>query len=61
MEMRKREEEQSVVFFRLSFPSIDFKATRLIRSRLLINNPLNNPFSLFHAAMFVWCYCASEK
>lgn len=34
-------------------PQIDFKETRLILSRLLVNNPVNNPFSRFHAVPFV--------
>lgn len=33
-------------------PQIDFKATQLILSRLLVNNPVNNPFSCFHALVF---------
>lgn len=34
-----------------SISQIDFKATRLILRRLLVNNPVNNPFSLSLAAL----------
>lgn len=44
-----------------SFPQIDFKATRLILSRLLVNNPVNNPFSRFHAMLFVGIMMLQES
>lgn len=47
-----------------SISQIDFKATRLILQRLLVNNPVNNPFSLFHAALLLalwWLWEVMEK
>lgn len=42
-------------------PQIDFKATRLILSRLLVNNPFNNPFRSFSCCAVCWHYGAVES
>lgn len=49
--MKMGTQEKRAAALSKSISQIDFKATRLILRRLLVNNPVNNPFSLSLAAL----------